>query len=710
MAERLEIAERLGGSQVGLRPELEVTRHLFRGKVSYVVRDPITFASHRFDAGDYEVLTAIHSDHTLDEIFKRLVDEEKLDEGDAEDYYRFVITLHRLGFLSLPLPDGKRLYQSYLTKERQKRAKRWMGIFFLQLPLVNPDHWLSRTVRWVSPLFSRGALALWSVLIISAGFVASRRWDDLTDEVGDLFGAQNIPVLWLTIVVLKVIHEFGHAYATKAFGGHVPEMGVYLIALTPCAYVDASAAWGFSRKIERIFVGLAGMYFELVIASFALFGWAATEDGLLHSLLFNVVMLSSAVTVGFNINPLMRFDGYYVLSDLLELPNLRQRATAAMVAVGKRIAIGPRPGTTTEDCLRTRLILCGFGAFSALYRMVVIVTISMLIASKFFLVGLVMAGMYVTIEVLKLLRRVLTYLWFSQETSTVRFRAVAVSVLLLLVIGITLFGVPLPSHVHAAGSVGTEGDFVIRAERPGFIEAIFAEPGIAVRPGQQIAELSDLSALGAVVEARTSLAQAETRAFALALVDRPLATQELETVRYFRERLTEKERSLETLTLRSEGAGWVARCVSAEQTGRYLRVGEEVATIAAGRWTVVVYLSAEEMAAASPKLGERAQFRPKGNPTTRLAGRVYQVEPVATDEVAEKSLTRTAGGEIGIDPISGRAGQKFFRVTIAVDPDPDGERVRHGMTGMVRFGANPEPLALVLWRRVLIFLNHLDVG
>ena len=324
-----EIAQRLGRSQVGLRPELEVSRHVFRGRVSYVVRDPITFESHRFSQHDYEIVTALHAEHPLAEVFARLVDEEKLEANEEDAFYRFVISLHRLGFLNLPIPDGKRLYERYLANEQQRRMKRWMAMFFYQLPLVNPDHFLDRTVRWVRPLFSPMALFLWCGLIASAIFVAVRRFDEISASVGDTFAAQNLPALWLTIIVLKFFHEFGHAYATKAFGGHVPEMGAYLIVFTPCAYVDASAAWGFSKKWHRMFVGLAGMYFELAIAAVALLAWAATGPGMMQALLFNVVMLASVVTVGFNINPLMRFDGYYVLSDYLEFPNLRQRAPDA---------------------------------------------------------------------------------------------------------------------------------------------------------------------------------------------------------------------------------------------------------------------------------------------------------------------------------------------------------------------------------------------
>lgn len=712
---RSEIALRLGGVQVGLRPELEVTRHIFRGEVSYVVRDPISFSSHRFDSGDYEILTALHCDHTLDEVFRRLVAEGAVGDEDEERFYRFVLSLHRLAYLNLPIPDGKRLYERHRQIERQRRRERLMAAFFLRVPLWNPDPFLSRTARWAAPLFSRAAIAGWCVLVISAGLVAARRSTELAAELGDVFALENLPLLWLTIVLLKAIHELGHAWCTKALGGHVPEMGVYLIAFTPCAYVDASAAWGFSRKGERIFVGLAGMYFELAIAAVALFGWAATDPGPLHSLCTGVIVLASAVTIGFNINPLMRFDGYYVFSDLIELPNLRQRASTAMVSLGKRIALGPRPAAPGavldhEERLPVRLALALFGALSAIYRVLVIVSISLLIAGKFSIVGLFMAGAYVAIEVAKLLRRILDWLWFSPETAPVRRRAVVVSALLIAGTTVALFGAPFPSHVQAEGVVGTEGDSVVRAERAGFLDEILTAPGRAVRPGQVIATLADPGAIAEVIEARGSLERAEARAAALAVTDLTLAAREAEAVRFLRGRLVERERGLAGLTLASPDAGWVARSAKEDETGRWVAAGEEIATVAAGRWTVVAYLDAGEMAAMTPHAGDVATFRPKAHPSATFSGRVLRIEPVATDRVDEAALTRVGGGEIGIDPVTLRAGERLFRITIALDPHPEGERVRHGATGRVRFGAEAEPLALLLWRRLLVFLNRLDAA
>jgi hypothetical protein len=200
------------------------------------------------------------------------------------------------------------------------------------------------------------------------------------------------------------------------------------------------------------------------------------------------------------------------------------------------------------------------------------------------------------------------------------------------------------------------------------------------------------------------------RAAALAIVDRPRAGRELETVRFLRERLEERERGHAGLVLESEGAGWVARALGPELTGRWIAAGEEVATIAAGRWTVVAYLRAGEVAAATPRVGDRAHFVPKAHPAARFTGRVLRIEPVATDEVGEAALTRAAGGAIGIDPVTRRAGERLFRLTVALDPHPEGERVRHGATGRIRLGAESEPLALLLWRRLLVFLNRLDAA
>ena len=474
--QRPSLAAGLREVHVGLRDDLEVSRHVFRGVVSYVVRDPMTFQSHRLAVGDYAVLGAIRADRPLSATFADLVRRGTLNADAEERFYQFVVLLHRLGFLRLPIADDKAIYRRYLLRRQSEARQRLSSVLFLRIPLWNPNDFLDRTVHLARFLFSRTFFAAWLVLVAAAVFIGASRWEALRQPLDGVLVAQNLPLLWLTLVGLKVCHEFGHAYACKHYGGHVPEMGAYFILFTPCAYVDATACWGFTRKRERLIVCLGGMYVESILASIAVFVWALTEPSVVHSIAYNVIFLASVVTVLFNVNPLMRYDGYYILSDLTEIPNLRSRANEHIVAVGKRLLLGlGQP--VAPDTRRVRAILSTYGIASFLYRLTLLVSIAAVLAAKVFLLGIVFAAVYLGTFVLGSLRRLMRYLWHAEETGPVRVRAVAVGVLLLVLIPALLVLVPLPSSVRAAGVVAAEYEVVLRARTPGFLRSVFAVRG-----------------------------------------------------------------------------------------------------------------------------------------------------------------------------------------------------------------------------------------
>ena len=169
-------------------------------------------------------------------------------------------------------------------------------------------------LRWAgpAPLAAGGGTAV---------LLAAIHWHDLTEDFMDrVLVPHNLLLLWLVFPVLKTLHEFGHAFATKVYGGEVHEMGVLLLVFTPCPYVDASAASAFRTKWHRIIVGAAGMIVELFLASLALFVWLNVEPGVVRAVTYNVMVIAGISTVLFNGNPLLRYDGYYIFADYLEIP------------------------------------------------------------------------------------------------------------------------------------------------------------------------------------------------------------------------------------------------------------------------------------------------------------------------------------------------------------------------------------------------------
>lgn len=243
------LAQRLQDVHVGVRGELEVSRHVFGGEPCYVIRDPITFASHKLSREDYQVFAGLRNDQRLGTIFADLVSHNIAAADQAEDFYRFVLHLNQLGLLDLPVSDGKRLYSRFERKRSAERKSKILGILFLRVPLVQPDQFLGRTLHWIKPLFTPTASLPWLFCAMFSCLLLAWQWEEFCNPLGTMLATQNLPLIGGLLIGLKVIHELGHGYACKRFGGEVSEMGAYFILFTPCAYVDASAAWGVPESL-----------------------------------------------------------------------------------------------------------------------------------------------------------------------------------------------------------------------------------------------------------------------------------------------------------------------------------------------------------------------------------------------------------------------------------------------------------------------------
>ncbi|MBK8913506.1 MAG: HlyD family efflux transporter periplasmic adaptor subunit [Phycisphaerales bacterium] len=734
-APKPRLADRLRNVRVSIRDDLTVTRHVLRGEPAYVVRDPLTFESHRFDAEDYAVFVSIDAARTLGETFDALVEQGRCGREAEEAFYQFVFGLHRLGFLQLPVADDAALYRRFSTR-RDARNRQWATAFMsLKMPVCNPDEFLQRTLGFFRPLFTTTAFVLWLGLMLTAGVALYANWGRLHEPLAGVLTAGNLPLMWVTLIVLKTIHEFGHAYACRAFGAAVPEMGVILIFGTPCAYVDATASWSISSKRRRIIICLAGMYFESVAAALAVFVWAASGPGVLSSAAYNAMFLASVTTVLFNINPLMRYDGYYVLADLLEIPNLRQRATQFCTDLLKRVFVGVRLTHAAPTDLRLGATLLSFGVCAGVYRVVLIFAIIAIIASKLYLVGLLLGCLVAAGTLWKIGSKVFGYLWFAAETAPVRTRAVALSAALLLGVPAALLLIPVQTGVSASGVLGRAEELVVRAQTPGFVSSVQAEIGAPADRDAPLVVLENPEEQEALQVARGAARIAELRRDAALAVSTAAAAPLDQRVEAARAAANEQARRIAALEVRAPRDGDVLSALRPTEEGRYLHVGDAVATIAAGEWIVRALLSEDQTAAAEPRVGDRVEFRSAADPSSACFGVIERVTPSGSNRIAHPALTHLGGGPIavnpagagsgasaagssaagagahpagagGVSPASAIATQPYFEITVRIEP-ADGAVLAHGMTGRVRLSARSEPVGLHLFRRAVRFLDGL---
>lgn len=702
---RQKLADRLRSVRVAVRSDLEVTRHVLRGEPAYVVRDPLTFQSHRFDAADYAVLVAIDATRPLATIFDELVAAGRCDAAAEETFYQFVFGLHRLGFLQLPLSDDQALYRRFQSRQKARSRQLAMSFMSYQIPLWNPDSFLDRTIGAFRAFFTLPAFVLWMLLAGSAAAVVAANWSRVHEPLSGMLTAGNLAVLWITLVGLKAIHEFGHAYACKAFGVHVPEMGLNLIFGTPCAYVDATASWSLSSKLQRIIICLAGMYFESMIAAVCVFIWAFSPPGVISSAAYNAIFLASVTTVLFNINPLMRYDGYYILSDLLEAPNLRARASDYILKLAKRIFVGVRAPLPRVD-RRLAASFVAFGVSAGIYRGMLMFSIVAIIASKLYLIGLLLGLIVLAGSLRKFATGLFGYLWFAEETAPVRTRAVALSAALIVGVPALLGLIPVRTSVQARAVLGRTTECVVRADAPGFVEEVAVERGAHAVRGAPLAALRNLDLEDAGASAASNAAISQVKYDALLAENPGAALQELRRLNSQLHEREERAARIAALHVAAPLDGEVVDCLKDDDAGRYLHAGDAIATIVAGNWELRTLLTEEETAASEPRVGDAVEFRPASQPECVIHGIVTRLTPSGSRSVQQPALTHLGGGDIAVTPDGQRAAQPYFELTIAL-PDANTAELRYGMTGRVSIVARREPIGIHLVRRVVRFLDNL---
>ncbi|GAB5495475.1 MAG: hemolysin D [Phycisphaerales bacterium] len=672
--------------------------------MSYVFRDPMTLAVHKVSERDYQLCAAINEDKQLGHVFDELVENDMVDQEDEESFYQFILSLHGLGFLNLPVPDNESLYRRRQQKIKAKRSAKLMGFLFLQVPLINPDTFLARTKHFVSWIFTKWALAVWLVVVGSALLLLGKNWTEFFTPIGDVFTPERLLGMWFSLVVLKIIHEFGHAYACKIFNGEVPEIGAFFIAGTPCAYCDCTSSWGFTKRLHRLTVVLAGVYVELFIASFAIFVWAIASSATVKLIAFDIVVVAGVATVLANLNPLMRFDGYYILSDVLEVPNLRSTAQRRAIELLKFLAIGV-PMTPNRYSFGFNTFLVTFGVLSALYKITIVMGISALLATKFLYLGIGLAVFYGGMEFYKAAKNVGNYLIHSEEAHSHRLRAGVLASLVFAAAPAAIVFVPVPRPVIATGMVAMEQEQSYYAGADGFVESIHIYPGDLLKPGDPIATLDNPHSDDAVNMARHEYERAST------LAEAKLADEPAQAAIHRRSAasslvvLEREQEKLEKLDVTSTGGAVVLQVIPQSREGSYMALGDPIAQVGSGRWIIRGLVREASLASIRIKVDDEIQFRSASNPGETIRATVTHVGRLGKREITQETLTAMGGGQIPISPVTGEANEPYFEIEATIIGQPP---VSYGVTGHLYLGTHSEPIATSLWRSGLRLLQKLE--
>jgi putative peptide zinc metalloprotease protein len=705
-----------------IRSHARFHRHQYRGQTWHVLQDLSTERFYRFSPAGYFIIGIMDGRRTVQEIWEegnaRLGDEAPT----QDEMIRLLSQLHAADVLLCDVPpDTAEMLERYESMQRRKWQNQLFSVMAWRIPLFDPERILRRFLPLVRPFVSWLGLLLWLAVVAPAVVLAVVHWTDLTHNIIDrVLAPQNLVLLWVLFPVIKGLHEFGHAFVTKAFGGEVHDMGVMILVLTPVPYVDASAAWAFREKSRRVIVGAAGILVELFLAALAFFVWLNAEPGAARAVAYNAMLIAGVSTVLFNGNPLLRFDGYYILADLIEIPNLRARASAYVGYLGERYLFGRREAEPPDSTPGERAWFVTYAVTSFVYRVFIVVGIILFIAGKFFLVGIILAILAAAVWTVVPAVKGMSYLLTSPRIRSVRVRAVAVTTIVVALLAVLIVLVPVPLRSMAEGVVWIPDEALVRAGADGFIDRVVATPGARVRRGDILIVSSDpaLPVEVKVLEAR--LRELEARYAEQRPRDLVRAAMIREEIRYVAEGLAKARERAADLIVYSKAEGIFVLPRAQDLPGRFVRQGELLAyVVELHKITVRTVVSQGDIDLVRQRT-KRVDVRLAERLTDTFPAAITRLVPGGVEQLPSTVLGSQGGGRIPIDPTDPRgitALQKMFQVDLEVRTGAGVLNVAAGCGCQgsggrvyVRFDHGTEPLVTQwYWKVRRLFLSRFDV-
>ncbi|MGE0417030.1 MAG: hypothetical protein AB7O80_09515, partial [Acetobacteraceae bacterium] len=609
-------------------------------------------------------------------------------------------------------PDVAELFTRGEREERARHRRSFANPMAIRIPLWDPDRFLNRFRSLFRAMWGKWGAILWCLVVLPALFLVAPHWPELTNGFTDrVLAIDNLVVLYLAFPIIKALHELGHATATKAGGGEVHELGVMLLVLLPVPYVEASAATTFRSKYQRAVVGAAGVLVELFIAALAFYAWMLIEPGPTRAVLFNVMLIAGVSTLIFNGNPLLRYDAYYILADLLEIPNLAARSLRYWGYLAERYLLGVREAEPPDASRTEKAWLLVYGLASTVYRVMVTVLIALFIASRFFIVGVLLALWAMVAMVVVPLIRGIRHLTLSSRLRRRRRHALMMTGALVAGIVGAIGFVPVPYHTHAEGVVWLSEQALVRAGTAGFLDSFMAQPGHAVAEGDALVQSDDPALRVQQRVAQAKVAELEATYASEAPRDRGKAAIIMERLQQERAALRIVNERVADLVARARSSGTFMVSNMRDMEGRFYRKGDLLGWVIGVTQPIVRVVVPQDAVDNVRADTDRVRVQLLNRSHAIYTGRIVREVPAGEEYLPSKVLATEGGGAIATDPRDPKgpkALQRMFQFDVILDGrghfDLFGQRV------LVRFEHRPIPLALQWYRSIrLLFLARFSV-
>jgi putative peptide zinc metalloprotease protein len=508
--------ERRKKLRIRLRQDLQIAPQKYEGRTYYVVKDPVSMRYYRFKEQENFLIDMMDGTHTLDDAQKEYERRFRPERLTLEDLEGFAQQLLTAGLAQNESPQaGKQLFDRRKKRKRSEWMQTLTNILYIKIPLIDPDRlldWMLPYLRW---MFTSWFLAVSVAFMMAAILHVATHFGTFYEKLPsyhEFFSFKTVVYLWAALGAVKVIHEFGHGLSCKAFGGEVHEMGALFLVFSPCLYCNVSDAWTLPDKWKRIIISAAGIYVELIIAAIATFVWWNTPaQPFINNLALSLMVVCSVSTVVFNANPLMRYDGYYVLADLLEIPNLRDRSNRYLQRLAMEHCLGIEVQPEQYMALWRRVLFVVYAIVSYIYRWVITFSILYFMSNwlKPYKLGVV-SGMLAVAAAASMIGWPIYRMgknWHKRgRLPDMKSGRVTITALVVLTFLLCFFLVPLPvSRVRQVGLVQVQTGHEQKAfvDIPGILEQLKVRDGELVQKDQVLAILRNLDLENQLLDTRT---------------------------------------------------------------------------------------------------------------------------------------------------------------------------------------------------------------
>ena len=632
-----------GQIRIALRDDLRVSLQSFHSGECYLVEDPSDMRIFQVGRSEAVLLGMFDGQTTLNEAIRlttMTLGENAFSQQEAIAMARWLIDAR------LATVAGLNARSTVQAGRDTRSAGQPFDPLAIRVPLVRPDRWLRALLPWCGWLFSKPLLLVWGFLCLSAIWRVATHWDAFEQAAFTTFSPGHWWSLMVAGVLLKVLHETAHGVVCHKYGGRVSEAGLMLLWGLPVPYVDVTSSWLFPRRLARIHTAAAGMQIETLVAAVLAWIWQPARIDWLSQFCVHVILLAAAVSLVFNGNPLMRFDGYYIFMDAVGIPNLATRARRFWAAQASRYLWGA-PMLLPHDPAWQRHVVAWYGLLSAVWRYFVYTTLALLTVAL-----LPIDEAQAPLAAFVLVAAVVAMQWIgaarsgSRRIRANRGRALVISGACLAAAYLVLFCVPWPGQATAVGIVDYAPLHILRSPSRGIVQEVHVRDGEFVLAGAPIVTLHSPELEAGRADVELAIEQSKLTLRTLHLKGQSAAhTAELQNLESLKKLLAERNRDIDRLVIRAPANGHVVSRGLRMAQGHYLQAGAEVALIGEDEKEVRAAIAQDDLELFAGSVGRAAWVRVGG---ARFQGRLTRISPRGTRVPIHPALCATEGGSLPV--------------------------------------------------------------